>query len=194
MWGKAKARLLLNRQQARLRFSLLPIICLAIQAWLVSGGGSIEENEALRRTLFPLTYAGLLAFVWFNRWSAAIIVIGIGLAMNFIVIIANGGLMPITPEAIAESGLHEKAERAVLGDPLVHSKDVVLLKEDTRLWPLSDIIVIENPSNLRIFSPGDVVIGFGLLIVGPLEAAYYYATRNKRAIASSSGEGAESHP
>ncbi len=158
----------------------------------MSGGGSIEENEVLRRTLFPLTYVGLLAFVWFNRWSSSVLVIGIGLAMNFIVIVTNGGLMPVTPEAIARSGLHEKAERAVLSDPLVHSKDVVLRKEDTRLWPISDIIVIENPSNLRIFSPGDVVIGFGLLIVGPLEAAYYYATRNSRAITTSTSGSAES--
>lgn len=154
---------------------------------MVSGGGSIEEIEPLRRTLLPLTYVGLLVFAWLNRWSAAVVVIAVGLIMNFTVILANGGLMPVTPEAIARSGLVEKSERAILGDPLVHSKDVVLKKEDTRLWPLSDIIVIKNSSNLRIFSPGDVVIGLGFLVVGPLEALYYYLTRKKRDPATASG-------
>ncbi|MFQ5878982.1 MAG: DUF5317 domain-containing protein [Dehalococcoidia bacterium] len=142
----------------------MPVICLALQAAIIAGPGPLGDAEALRRVLFPASYVGLLAFVWLNRWSLAILVIGVGLALNLLVIAANGGLMPVSPETLVRAGLLERAASVSLGDPLPRSKDVVLTREDTRLWPLSDVFAVDNPLGVRAFSPGDLVIAFGLLV------------------------------
>ena len=40
----------------------------------------------------------LLVFIWLNRDKTGILILGLGLLLNLLVIIINGGLMPITPE------------------------------------------------------------------------------------------------
>jgi hypothetical protein len=129
----------------------------------------------------------LLVFVWLNRWSLAILIIGVGLAMNFTAMLANGGLMPVTIETIQSAGLEEKVAEAKLGDPLPRSKDVALRKEDARLWLLSDRFVVKNSPSLRIFSPGDVVIGLGLL-TGLGEVLFYFGQRNRASSTTEEGK------
>ena len=42
----------------------------------------------------------LLIFIWFNRDRIGIIILGLGLALNLLVIALNKGLMPISPETV----------------------------------------------------------------------------------------------
>ncbi len=108
------------------------------------------------------SYAVLLVFLYLNRSLPGAKLILVGTALNFAVILANGGYMPVAPEALRAAG-HEdliitRGERQyVLG-----SKDVVLERSQTRLASLSDILVIPEETPLSgSFSIGDIVIAIG---------------------------------
>lgn len=75
--------------------------------------------------------------------------------------------MPVSPESLARVDAGEVLETVEIGTPLPRSKDILLLKEETRLWPLTDIVVPPSPAR-RVFSIGDLVIavGIGAFVVG----------------------------
>lgn len=135
---------------------------LGLQLLVIYAG--LGEAEVLRRVLFPASYLLLLPFVWANRRRLGILVISAGLLLNFVAIAANGGLMPISPDTLRSAGLEEQLAGLESGDPVPLSKDVLLERGETRLWPLTDVLVWENPSNVRAFSVGDAVMTAGLLI------------------------------
>ncbi len=105
----------------------------------------------------------LLLFTALNIAVPGFWVLGSGLALNFLVILANRGMMPISPEVVGRllpantpPGLWAVGERFGLG------KDVVLNQGDTVLWFLSDIFVLPLPQAHRwAFSIGDVLIAAG---------------------------------
>lgn len=99
----------------------------------------------------------LLVVVWFNRSRPGMSVLGVGLLLNLLVIILNGGLMPITPEMVGSLGISEWQ----LGQRLGATKDIVLPVADTRLWVLSDRFFLQLPSYSVAYSIGDVLIAAG---------------------------------
>lgn len=82
--------------------------------------------------------------------------------MNFIAIIANGCLMPVSPEA------RELAQMTLL-DPLQFGKilpegsGIYLPITETNMWFLTDIIPAHSLGG--VFSAGDVLIGFGIILL-----------------------------
>ncbi|HEX9889819.1 MAG TPA: DUF5317 domain-containing protein [Nitriliruptorales bacterium] len=86
-----------------------------------------------------------------NRYRPGIPLIGLGLALNAIVIAANGA-MPVDPDAIARLGIDGAQVR-----PGKH----VLLTEATRLPWLADILAL--PPIRTIISVGDIVLAAGLV-------------------------------
>ena len=116
-----------------------------------------------RRLLLVSSYLLLLTFVAFNITRIGIAVIGAGLLLNFIAILANGGLMAITPETILKSGT--LPDDAVVGEWLPGSKDILLERADVHLWFLTDRLVWDDISSVfRAFSIGDVIIVVGLAL------------------------------
>jgi hypothetical protein len=94
-----------------------------------------------------------LAFVWINREVPGLWLIAVGALSNGVAIVANGGVMPTTTEALRTAGLEV--------DPQVFANSAALA--DPRLLFLGDVFAI--PSWLpfaNVFSIGDVLIAVGV--------------------------------
>ena len=105
----------------------------------------------------------LLIFAWINRNQPGFWLLGIGLMMNLAVIAFNGGLMPITPEAVAHLAKANPELAWQVGERLGTGKDIVLNAEATKLWFLSDrfILLPDNPGYQVVYSLGDIFIAAG---------------------------------
>jgi hypothetical protein len=121
-------------------------------------------RSSLSSTWAPFALVGsqifLLIFVWLNCKSPGFWLLGLGLFLNLLVILLNGGLMPLNPETAA--WLEPETQLWQVGERFGYGKDIVLPTSATRLWFFSDLM--RSPDWLRYpvaFSVGDVVIAIG---------------------------------
>jgi hypothetical protein len=138
--------------------------------WLVPAGLLVSGYVALGVGLeapwwvLPLhlgSYALLLAVMIANRRVVGIPIIAAGLVLNALVIASNGGLMPQSPQTIH---VKHPDETFLPGQHPRHTKDVVLPREATRLWWLSDVLVTPEGLPVRtVVSVGDVILAAGLV-------------------------------
>lgn len=102
--------------------------------------------------LFLLIFAGL-------NWSRpGFWLLALGLGLNFLVILLNGGLMPISPELAAKLSPGTALE---IGQRFGQSKDIVLPTHIARLEWLSDRFFITTGLTRIAFSVGDLFIAAG---------------------------------
>lgn len=122
----------------------------------------------------------LLTFAWLNRHQPGFRVLGLGLALNFLVITLNGGLMPISPERVAHLAPNARAGSWQVGSRLGTGKDIVLPITTTHLWWLSDCLLLPTWFPHRVaYSPGDVLIAGGAFwLLWTLGGAEHMPTRN----------------
>lgn len=119
----------------------------------------------LERGLLLLSYLLILGIVWINRRLPGFRAIGLGLLLNLTVMMANGGYMPIQPGVLESFGHQHMATRMESGYRVLHSKAILLMREETRLWILSDIFAFDLPLLPPMaFSPGDVLIAAGAFV------------------------------
>jgi hypothetical protein len=130
----------------------------------------------LKKVLLVLSYVLLLWALSRNLhlWSMRILLLGT--VLNFATIVANGGLMPVSPEARLHAGMTAIGESG-FGKVLPEGKGVLLPVDQTNLWFLSDIIPISLVGG--VFSPGDILIGVGLLVFF-VEAARWSNTHSRK--------------
>ena len=128
-----------------------------VQAW----GGA-----GWRSVLFLASYSLLFLFCALNwRYVGARLLLA-GFLLNFVVVAANGGFMPISQEAVARLHTGTTAADWPSGTPRQGSKDIILPADQITLRFLSDAIVVPPPFPLpTAFSAGDLVIlaGFAAL-------------------------------
>jgi hypothetical protein len=87
-----------------------------------------------------------------------------GFLLNTLVILLNGGWMPISPVLVQKLNPTAPEESWQIGQRLGYSKDIVLNVNATRLWFLSDRLSLPNWINYRVaFSVGDLVIFAGVI-------------------------------
>lgn len=162
-----------NLADVRVRFGWVIILAVLLQRipFALSTPSSFVE---LKKGLLVLSYVLLL---WalahnFHLWSMRIL--ALGSVLNFAAIVANGGLMPVSPDARLQAGMTPIGQPG-FGKVLPEGTGILLPVGQTNLQFLSDIIPI---SGVGVFSPGDVVIGVGLLIFFA-EAACWRNTRSQ---------------
>ena len=112
--------------------------------------------------LLVSTQIVLLVFVWLNRAQPGFWLLGAGLGLNLLVIVANGGWMPVSPQVISALFSDVSGAALELGERVGWSKDILLLPTQTRLWWLSDCMLLPSwfPQQAA-FSLGDVLIAIG---------------------------------
>jgi hypothetical protein len=107
----------------------------------------------------------LLPVVWCNRRSPGLALIGLGLVLNLAVMVTNGGFMPITPEAVSRIEYQHLIVHLDGVERMSGSKGIVLPREETALWALSDIFIIPPPFPVAsAFSLGDALVAVGAFI------------------------------
>lgn len=131
---------------------------LAVQA----GGGLYDStiDPGLRDSVagvivMAASYLLLVAFIAANLSRRGAILMGAGLIMNLVVIVANRG-MPVSLEAASAAGF----------DPSDYLQSAVkhrVMGPGTRLEFLGDVIPL--PILKRVVSPGDVVLGVGMFLL-----------------------------
>lgn len=147
-----------------LRYGILAIAAVLLQSLVMYVPWLLEPAQrTMAGGLMIASHVLLLVFVWLNKEIPGMILAGSGLALNLLVIVANGGFMPISAETLQRMGFAQ-APILELGDRIAGSKDIVLAQETTKLWFLSDVLL--TPRRLPwvfAFSVGDIVLSVGIL-------------------------------
>ena len=126
--------------------------------------------EPWSRVLAALGYAlaaALVAtFAAANLTLPGVPLIGLGLVLNAVVVLANGVAMPVSIAAAAACRHLARADLRLEDDPL-H----IAATDGTRLRALDDSIAVPLPVRPQVVSPGDVLLAAGVglfLCIGTL--------------------------
>jgi signal transduction histidine kinase len=109
--------------------------------------------------IFIVKYTLLLIFIFFNSKYKHIKIIGMGILMNFLVILLNGGAMPVSRRALEIPSLAKQVEMIQSGV----LSNYTLMTDKTPLWILADIIYIPWPKE-QFISIGDITIMLGIFL------------------------------
>jgi hypothetical protein len=133
---------------------LLMIGCLFVQIGLELS--ALQFNKQFPIILY-LTFLGMLCGLFFNRHIRGITWIFIGTSINSLALLTHKGLMPVSETAINLAGLQHL---------LNYNRDSRHQQmEDSLFWWLGDWIPFFAPIGENfILSPGDLIIGIGLIL------------------------------
>jgi len=157
-----KSELRLHFPRVHIRAGVLALFALAMQTVAIFAPLGFEDIP--KRLIFELSYVVLIFFAIVNLPRPGFLIIGVGLLLNFLPIVANGGLMPVTAESLARIDQLDRIEGRAEGDAIPRTKNVLKTKEDTYFYVLSDRLVFDNPVYVPILSIGDLVIAAGLVV------------------------------
>jgi len=146
-----------NLAQLELRYFWLLFVPLLLQIIAFSPIGDVPFSRFVVAQILYILSLAIAAFaLWLNRHLPGIRWIAFGLVLNCVVIVLNGGYMPVSATAREFAGLP-----AVTGREM----NVIPLTDATILPWLSDVLPL--PSFLpfaNVFSIGDVLIAVGAVL------------------------------
>ncbi|HEY3316634.1 MAG TPA: DUF5317 domain-containing protein [Bacillota bacterium] len=147
----------------RFRYFGVILLGFAIQLLLrLSGPPGFEPVVKLALPLHVLTYVLILSALAANLSTPGMKAITVGVALNFLVIAANGVRMPVSREALERIGQEAQIPRLIAGKILTHT----LTGPGTHLRFLADVLFLPNPfPRPTIFSLGDVLMLVGVFIL-----------------------------
>jgi hypothetical protein len=156
-----------------LRALWLFVVAAAVQVGLmVAGARGWVQFAGIGPGLVVASFALVLAGLWANRRLPGAWVAGIGVFLNFLVIAANGGSMPVDRQLAMKAGNQGLVE--MVDSPAYAKHEAV--GPETRLRPLADVLplplLVPRP---RWFSPGSagdvfVTVGACWLILAAMGA------------------------
>jgi hypothetical protein len=124
--------------------------------------------------------ASLAALVGWTIWHIDLLpgvwLVSVGSALNLLVVLVNGGRMPVSPE-LAARGSHLLVDRGFIGQ-------YVLMGPHTNLSRLADWLAFPGPVGTVLpeaYSPGDFVSALGIAVVT------FLATKRSETIRETSG-------
>ena len=164
-----------NMASIKIKLAWLIILAVLLQRmpFALSAPSSFVE---LKKALLVLSYMLLLWALSRNLRLWSMRILALGTVLNFAAIVANGGLMPVSPEARLRAGMTPIGQSG-FGGVLPEGTGVLLPVDQTNLWFLSDTIPISPVGG--VFSLGDVLIGVGLLLFF-VEAARWGNTHSQK--------------
>jgi uncharacterized membrane protein YjdF len=108
-----------------------------------------------------VSYCLLFVGIYFNISKLSFKLIMLGTFLNFIVIILNGGQMPVSQEAMISAGLAGDLNALINGEIITHA----VIAKDTVLKFLGDIFILPKPyPRPKVFSIGDVFMAVGVFV------------------------------
>jgi len=137
----------------RFRASWLAMTGIALQIVVISivPAGASWAHHAVHLA----SYGFIAAFLWVNRRLPFLWLAAIGGALNLLAIVANGGVMPADPDALAAAGVEQKAGDFANSTAVAHPHLSVLgdVFAVPSSWPVSNV-----------FSIGDVILVVAALL------------------------------
>ncbi len=139
----------------RLQIAWAPVIAVGLVLQVLLFSTAIGDAlGTVAPPVYVVSQVIVLAAVWRNRAIPGMPVVLLGGAANLVAIVANGGYMPVSPDALVALGRPPT-------DGYVNSR----LVEGVVLAPLTDIFAMPGWLPLaNIFSVGDLLIGVGVAI------------------------------
>lgn len=153
----ASRRSLRGLAEAKLRGETLLLVFLVLQV-IVPLAHLIGTAARIAFFVWLATFVCLIVIAWVNRHEPGIAMLGVGLLLNLVVILANSG-MPVFSTAVQAVKASVVAVAIPTGD-FVH----VLGGAATRLPWLADIVPLPGPAWIRaVASPGDLLLFAGVV-------------------------------
>ena len=148
----------------QVKWGWLAPLAFLMQAYLIFFPAERAGDVLSPRSLLLVASQVLLfVVIWQNRHLSGIKVIGLGLLLNSLVMVLNGGFMPITPETLVQIGYDGNASQLETGYIVGRTKNVVAEPGEASLWFLSDVMVIPRPFPIpTALSLGDLLIVLGV--------------------------------
>ncbi len=140
--------------------AIITIFTLQITIVIYAPGKSGYQTTILILTLLTST-----SLLFLNHHLPGAKLAILGAILNITVVLANGGWMPLTPETA--NFIHPDRPPVELQTKPPSSKNIILNKNNTKLWLLSDIIRITLPWRNSAISIGDILLitGFAQFVL-----------------------------
>ncbi|MCT2535382.1 DUF5317 domain-containing protein [Aquibacillus koreensis] len=146
--------------ELKIKFGWIFPLLLVIQLFIYSYQERFEWLGSISSYLFILIYIIGLYFLYAYRDHPGFVLIFIGVLLNFIVMVINGGRMPVSLDAAAV--LDPMYADALING--LYGKHQAIT-ESTRLGFLGDVIPISNPyPRDQVISIGDIIMNIGIFI------------------------------
>jgi hypothetical protein len=146
-----------NLERVRFAWWQLALAGLAVQLFLFADVVQ-ERVGAEGPVIYVLSTVVVLAALLRNARLPGLPILAVGAILNLVVVVANGGYMPSSPDAWLEL-------TGVAAIPVAHYSNVVLIGPDTLLPFLGDVFVFPRSLPMATaFSVGDAIIALGAIV------------------------------
>ena len=141
------------------RIELIVLACLIQGGLIFLGSKKVKFVLDYSSYMIIFSYIVLLLAVWYNKKLKGINFIALGIIFNFIVIVANGGHMPVLLSSLYKTGLNDFALVLKEGTYVTHT----LITEKTLFGFLADVIPLSPPfPDPSVVSVGDFLMFYGV--------------------------------